>query len=278
MKSPWMSLISIFALSALVTGAQAYDPNNRERLAHEVPAEIQGVGIDEKLGVFPTLGTEFLDETGKTVTLGQYFTNKPVLLSVVYYDCPSMCNFHLNGVLESLKQLDWTAGRDYEVVAVSMNHRETPKLAASKKKTYMNAYGRPEGEAGWHFLTGTEENVQKLTSEVGFRFKWLEGSQEYSHASAAIIMTPGGKISRYLHGIEFEPKTMRLALLEASNGKIGTVLDQVLMFCFQFDPSKNKYTIYAMNIMRIGGGLTLLILAIILLPLWFRKQVPGNPA
>lgn len=250
----------------------AYEPSFNK--ASDVkPHELEGVGITPKIGEYVDLSTEFTDESGESVTLGRYFNgSKPVIFSVVYYNCPSLCNFHLNGLTDTMKKLKWTVGDKFELVALTMNHREGYELAAQKKQSYIDEYGRPESENGWHFLTGTEENIKKVADQVGFGFKWLDEQQEYAHASAAIIMTPGGKISRYLNGIEFDKKDLRLALLEASNGKIGNVVDQIVMFCFQFDPTKNKYSLYAFNLMRLGAGLMVLVLAIILIPMWIRER------
>ena len=250
----------------------AYEPTFNK--ASDVkPHELEGVGIKPKIGEHIDLGTEFIDSSGEKVTLGRYFQGaKPVIFSVVYYNCPSLCNYHLNGLTDAMKKLKWTVGDKFELVALTMNHREGHELAAKKKKSYISDYGRPESEKGWHFLTGTEENIKKISDQVGFGFKWLEDQQEYAHASAAIIMTPGGKISSYLNGIEFNKKDLRLALIEASNGKIGNVIDQIVMFCFQFDPTKNKYSLYAFNLMRLGAGLMVLVLAIILIPMWIRER------
>ena len=250
----------------------AYEPSFNK--ASDVkPHELEGVGITPKIGEYVDLSTEFTDANGNNVTLGQYFQGtKPVIFSVVYYNCPSLCNFHLNGLTDTMKKLKWTVGDKFELVALTMNHREGYELAAQKKQSYIDEYGRPESKDGWHFLTGTEENIKKVADQVGFGFKWLDDQQEYAHASAAIVMTPGGKISRYLNGIEFDKKDLRLALLEASSGKIGNVVDQIVMFCFQFDPTKNKYSLYAFNLMRLGAGLMVLVLAIILIPMWIRER------
>lgn len=259
--------------------AQAYDPAKApSRPSNEVPAEIEGVGIEEHLGARIDTTLPFVNDKGEQVTMGDFLSGqKPVLLSIVYFNCPSLCNFHLNGVTEALSKLDWTVGDEFELVALTMNHREGPELAAQKKTSYVNDYGRPESADGWHFLTGTEENIRKLSDQVGFNFKWMDGSQEYAHASAAIILTPTGKVSRYLHGIEFDPKNLRLALLEASDGKIGDLVDQLALFCFQFDPTKKKYTLYAFNIMRIGAILMVLVLAVFLVPMWLRERQRRKP-
>jgi protein SCO1/2 len=215
----------------------------------------------------------FVADEGEAVTLGKYFTgHKPVLLTVVYYNCPGLCNLHLNGVTEALKQMSMEPGNEFELVAVTMDHTETAAVASAKKTNYINQYGRPQTAGGWHFLTGSKESIEALTKSVGFNFKWDETSQQFAHASAAIIMTPGGAVSRYIHGIQPEPRNLKLALLEASDGKIGSIVDKLVMFCFQFDPKKSKYTIYAWNLMRVGVVLTVLIFAILMIPAWVRVK------
>lgn len=262
-----MLLLTTFAVSA-----GAYDPDDQGILAHERPKALEGVGIKEYLGREVDLTIPFVDHRGESVTLGRYFNNKPVIFTIIYYNCPSLCNYHLNGLTAALKKLKWTVGNEFDVVALSMNHNETPELAAAKMESYIEDYGRPESQNGWHFLTGTEENVRKIADQVGFGFKWNERQQEFAHAAAAQVMTPGGKISRYLHGIEFDPQTVRLSLLEASNGKIGSLVDQIVLYCFQFDPSKNKYTLYAFRVMQGAGLMMVLVLAIFLIPFWIRER------
>lgn len=266
----WFVLSLYICLSA---GAWAYDPSHPFVSGIEKPKEIQGLGVNEHLGGQIDLSLDFVSDNGEKVKLGQYFqTGKPVLMAMIYYTCPNLCNYHLNGLLEAMKKLKWTAGQDFELVMVSMNHREGPDVASKKKANYVKAYGRPESLNGWHFLTGTEENVKKLADQLGFQFRWLPDQKQYSHSSVSYVVTPGGKISRYLYGIAPEVQTLKLSLLEASNGKIGTVMDKVLLFCFHFDPGKNKYTLYAWNVMQIGGALTVVVIALFLIPAWRREH------
>lgn len=256
----------------------AYDPSQPLVTGHELPADLEGVGVDEHLGEELDLSLPFVSDTGEEVTLGQYFqSHKPVLMAMVYYTCPSLCNHHLNALNDTMKKLEWTAGDQFEIVAVSMNHREGPDVAAAKKKTYIEAYGRPESADGWHFLTGTEENVKKLADQLGFKFRWIPDQEQYAHAAVAYVVTPGGKLSRYLYGLSVDDETLKLSLLEASDGKIGSVIDQILLFCLQFDPAKNKYTLYAWNVMRLGGGMTVLVLALLLVPIWLREKKKTRP-
>lgn len=270
----WHFAVGLLCL-ALPLQVSAYDPKNKAPLpAAETPAELKDIGIEEHLGEYVDPNLEFTADDGRTVKIGEYFQHalKPVMLSIVYYSCPNLCNYHLNGVTAALKQLQWTVGDQFDLVAVSMDHKETADVAAKKKASYIAEYGRPESAKGWHFLTGSEANVKKLTDSVGFKFKWDEKEKQYAHAAAAILVAPGGKIVRYLYGIEFDPKTVRMSLLEASNGKIGSVVDKLILFCFHFDPTKNKYTLYAYNVMRISGLVMLLALALVLVPTWLRER------
>ncbi len=273
-SSLFLSLtVLLSSLANAQTNRPAYDPKNPLVTGHEVPKDLEELGVDENLGGQLDLSLPFVSDTGDAVTLGQYFNGtKPVLMAMVYYTCPSLCNHHLNALNDAMKQLEWSAGDQFDVVAISMNHREGPEVAAAKKQSYIKDYGRPESAKGWHFLTGTEENVAKIADQFGFKFRWIEDQEQYAHAAVAYVTTPGGQISRYLYGLGVEPGTLRMSLLEASNGKIGSVMDQILMFCLQFDPAKNKYTLYAWNLMRLGGGLILLVLAVLLVPMWLREK------
>lgn len=262
----------LFAVIFFVNPLWAYNPDEVVVTGHELPAEFKDVGVEEHLGQSLDLNLQFTDDEGNKGPLGRYFNHgKPVLMAMVYYSCPSLCNFHLNGLNETLKQLKWSAGEKFDLVAVSMDSRETSELASKKKANYVKAYGRVGADQGWHFLVGDQENISKLASQLGFKYKWIEEKSQFSHVSVAYVLTPDGKISRYLHGIQPDPTTMRMSLLEASNGTIGTVIDQVLMFCFQFDPKKSKYTLYAWNLMRIGAILMVLLLTILMLPVWWRE-------
>lgn len=254
--------------------ASAYDPKEVKVDAHQLPAELVSVGVDENLGGQLDLSLPFTNEKGETVPLSTYFRSgeKPVLMAMVYYNCPSLCSLHLNGLTGLMKQLKWSTGQDYDLVAVSMDARETPDLAVKKKENYLAEYARPGAEGGWHFLVGSTTSVNALAKQLGFRFKYLEDKGEFAHAAVAYVVTPEGKISRYLHGVQPDIGTLKMSLLEASSGKIGNMVEQVLMFCLKFDPTKGKYTLYAWNIMQIGALATVLLLAVLLLPVWLREQ------
>jgi len=238
------------------------------------PAQLEGVGITEKLGTQIDLNLEFKDEEGKAVSLRNFMNgSKPVLLGLVYYGCPNLCNFFLNGVTDVLKNFPWTPGKEFEVVMVSIDPKENSELARKKKENYLKAYGRVETRNGWHFLTGDEANIKALSSQVGFSFRWDPQSKEWAHASAAIITTPFGQVSRYLYGIMFEQQTLRLSLVEAGKSKVGGFMDRVLLFCYKFDPARNKYSLYAMNLMRVAAALTAIIMGIFLYSYWKRNRL-----
>jgi len=268
-----VALAALLAFSFLPS-AHADLSNPGELAANEPVKELQGVGIDEKLGEVLDLNLSFKDENGEAVTLAKYFhaDGVPVIISPVYFSCPGLCNFHLNGLVDALKLMDWSAGQKFRVLAISFDSKEGPDVALKKKANYMKVYDRPGTEAGWSFLTADEATVKAVTSALGFKFKWSEEAKEWAHASAAIIVTPNGKISRYLPGIMFDPKDVKLALNEASSGKIGTIVDQIVLYCFQYNPHQSKYTLYAFNIMKLGGALMVLVLVLWLLPIWVRAR------
>lgn len=270
----------IFLLTTTCSLALAYEQSAvMPKQSDIVPAEMKDLGVDEQLGAKLNLDRQFTNEDGKLVPLKTYFDGtRPVLFTMVYYGCPSLCNYHLNGLLTTFKDMGTPVGQDFQFVAVSMNHREGPDLAGAKKETYLEELGQPGAENHWHHLVGTEENVKALADELGFKFRWLPEQQEYAHAAVAYVVTPEGVISRYLHGIEFSAKTLRLSFVEAANGKVGNLIDQIILFCFQFNPAKSKYTLYAYNIMRVVAGVTVLLLAIFLIPIWMRERNNPQPS
>ena len=251
----------------------AYDPDDVQLKANELPKELEKAGISEKLGDVINLDLEFNNEKGEKVKLSEYFSQgKPVILSLIYYSCPNLCNFHLNGLNDGMKKLKWTVGKEFQVVSVSFDPNESHKVAAEKKKNYLKAYGRLGAEKGWHFLTGSKQSTEELAKSVGFSYEWSADSGEWAHSSAAILVTPEGKVSRYLHGVHFEEKDLRLALLETAKGKIGDIIDGIVLYCFRFDPKKNKYTLYAFNIMKAGATATVILMALFLAPVWIRER------
>lgn len=265
--------ISSFLIAIASQLSFAYDGKTQMAASSEKPAAIENVGIEEKLNTQLDLNLKFKNEKGEEVTLGSFFDGKhPVIISPVYYSCPSLCNFHLNGLTEGLKGVDWNPGDKFQIVAISFDPSEDHNVAGPKKVNYLKEYGRAGTENGWHFLTGDEENIKKLTSALGFKYKWNEEAEEWAHASAAIITTPKGIISRYLPGITFEAKDIKLALNEATNGKIGTFVESLVLYCFKYDPHTSKYSLYAFNLLKLGGAITILLMMVWLLPVWFRNR------
>ncbi len=261
------------AMSAGDAFAQADRIGVGEGTPNEMPKQLENVGITEQMGatVDPTIA--FKDERGRDVTIGSYLgKNKPVLLSLAYYNCPGLCNFHLNGMVDALKEVSLKMGKDFEYIVVSFDEKETPTLASQKKQSYLRSFGNTEAAGGWYFLIWSAASIAALTKQVGFQFKWDEPSKEFAHASAAIMLSPEGKISRYLHGIHFEPKSVRLGLLEAAEGTVGTIVDRFLLYCFHYDPKQNKYAVAVMSVMRIAGAATVLILALFIAPYWWRQR------
>ena len=213
------------------------------------------VGIEQAIGVQVPLSLPFVDESGRSVTLQDY-AGKPVILALVYYQCPSLCNLVLNGVVRATASLGLTAGKDFEIVAVSFDPRETPEMAAAKKDTYVKGYRRPGGEQGWHFLTGTDTSSRALADAVGFHYAYDPISNQYAHPSAIILLTPEGRVSKYFFGISYPARDVRLALVEASRGGIGSMIDQVMLYCYHYDPSNGKYGLAITGALRVGGLLT----------------------
>jgi len=228
------------------------------------PGLLGRIGIDQRLHEQVPLDLSFVDETGREVKLREYFGRRPVLLALVYYECPMLCTQVLNGVTGALKVLNFDVGKEFDVVAVSINPREGPGLAAAKKQAYLERYGRPHTAAGWHFLTGREENIRALANAVGFRYAYDEEIKQYAHGAGIELLTPRGVIARYFYGIEFAPRDMRLGIVEASEERIGSPIDSVLLLCYHYDPATGKYGATAMTMVRIGAVMTMLGFAVFL--------------
>jgi protein SCO1/2 len=235
-------------------------------------SELEGVDVVEHLDVELPLDATFKDDAGKQVKLRDYFHNdRPVILSLNYSNCPMLCNLQLNGLVEALQQIDLRPGSDFEILSVSIDPLESPIRARQTKQQYLRQYGRSGTGSGWHFLTGHESEITRLASTVGFLYRYIPERNEYAHAAVFMICTPEGRVSRYLYGVSFEPQTMRLSLVEAAAGKIGTPMDQVLLFCFQYDAVAGSYGPTAIGLMKLGGGVTVFVLAIVLFPTWLRR-------
>jgi protein SCO1/2 len=262
MKHPSGALLCVLGLF-LAPAARAADTR---------PPFLRDVGIDQRLGQQLPLDAIFQDEQGRPVRLGQYFGARPVILVLAYYNCPMLCTQVLGGLVSSLRVLSFDAGKDFNVVAVSFDPRDRPADAAAKKAPYVAEYGRPGAAAGWHFLTGSSASIERLTGAVGFHYKYDESLGQFAHASAITVATPGGKLSHYFYGIEYAPRDLRLALIEASGNRIGSPVDQILLYCYHYDPKVGKYGAVVMNMLRFGGVVAVLILSTFLAVMWRRDH------
>ncbi|MEZ4467426.1 MAG: SCO family protein [bacterium] len=237
------------------------------------PPDLQDVDIVEHLGDTIPLDLTFRDENDRPVKLAELVNGeKPVILTLVYFNCPMLCNLVLNGMVGGLRDLKWSPGKDFRIITVSIDHREKPDLAREKKKSYLAQLEREGAEDGWHFLTGERDDIKALADSVGFAFKYLPDRMEYAHGAAIFMLSPKGKVTRYLYGIQFSGKQLQLALTEAGEGKIGNVIDRFLLRCYHYDPDSRKYGVYVWGVMRAGGLLTLLVVGIMLLIFWRRER------
>ncbi len=239
----------------------------------DLPPELRDIGVDELLGDKLPMDVKFVNEIGDTVTLADFFTTgKPVIITPIYFECPMLCNLIINGLTDGLKELTWQPGNEFEIVTFSIDPTETHELAAEKKSSYIRLLGKPEAANGWHFLATDQENIDKMTAALGFRFKWSEEAQEFLHGSAIMFISPDGTITRYLYGIDYPTLNLRNALYDAAEGKIGSVVERVMLYCYSYDPDSRSYVANAVNIMKLGGLLTLMGLSIFLGLLWFKKK------
>jgi len=282
--SPVRLLVAVIALlaggvwPAAAQMGPGYMRNQAGTPADEAINLLDDVRYDQQLDAQVPLDLLFRDEAGQVVRFGDYFGRRPVILALVYYECPMLCSQVLNGLTSALDILKFDAGKQYDVVAVSFNPKEGPGLAAAKKRTYMERYRRPGAEAGWHFLTGTPESIAQLTKATGFKYVWDERTKQYAHAAGVMVLTPEGRISKYFFGIEYSPRDLRFGLIEASQEKIGTPVDQLLLYCYHYDPTTGKYGMAAMTALRIGGLLTMLALVAFWVVTWRRGRAPAGMA
>jgi protein SCO1/2 len=252
-----IALFAALLAAAVPVRAQGLAPDAGEP-AKAKPGLLKKIGIDQRLHQQVPLDVVFTDETGRDVPLGEFFGKRPVILALVYYECPMLCTQVLNGVVSALSVLTFDVGREYEVVAVSINPKETPGLAAQKKQAYLDRYKRPQTAAGWHFLTGKEENIQRLAAAVGFRYAYDEEIQQYAHGAGIEVLTPRGIVSKYFYGIEYSARDIKFGLIEASEERIGTAIDSALLLCYHYDPATGKYGASAIAAVRIGAVATVL--------------------
>ncbi|MGD8897915.1 MAG: SCO family protein [Acidobacteriota bacterium] len=277
MSRPVPTALALLVLPAL---AAAQIGPNPPPMAVGQPEILQEIGWDQKLGEKIPLDLAFKDEEGRDVVLADYFGDKPVVLGLVYYRCPMLCTISLNGLARALEVLSFVPGQQFEVLTVSFDANEGTELAAAKKRAYMASYDKSdEGAQGWHFLTGDQESVDRLTRAVGFRFAWDEETKQYAHPAGILVAAPDGTITHYLFGVEYSPKDLRLALVAAGQGEVGNAVDQVLLYCFQYDPKTGRYSAAILNIVRIAGVVTLLAMAGLLLSISRRRRKdPPAPA
>jgi protein SCO1/2 len=239
------------------------------------PPTLQNVGIEQHLDAQLPPDLAFRDETGQAVKLGGYFGKKPLILDLVYYSCPMLCGESLAGLTSAMRLLKFDAGKEFDVITVSFDPRETAELAAAKKADYVKRYGRPGAAFGWHFLTGSAESINALTRAVGFQYQYDANLNQFAHATAIMVLTPQGRISRYFYGVDFPPKDLRMGLVEASQGKIGNAVDQILLYCYHYNPATGKYGAVIVNVLRLAAAATILILGgFLLIMLRLERSLP----
>jgi protein SCO1/2 len=263
MHAFWLTvaLLSLPARAQMNNGIMAPPANSR-------PPRLENVGIEQHLDAQVPADLAFRDDTGKTVKLGDYFGHKPLILNLVYYNCTMLCGEALAGLSSAMRLVKFDVGNEFDVVTISFDPRETPEMAAAKKKDYVARYGRANAAAGWHFLTGQPESINALTKAVGFQYQYDEKTNQYAHATAIMVLTPQGRISRYFYGVDFPPKDLRMGLVEASQGKIGNAVDAVLLYCYHYNPESGKYGAMVGNILRLAAAATVLLLGGMLFILW----------
>jgi protein SCO1/2 len=245
---------------------------------NEMPGPLRQVGYDQRLGEPVPLDLPFRDEAGRAVRLGDYFGQRPVILVLAYYRCPMLCDLVIQGVTSTLKPLTFNPGEEFDVVVASFDPKDTPQKAAERKKTTLHDYGRTGHDAGWHFLTGPQPSIDALTRAVGFRYVYDKERDEYAHPAGMVILTPGGKVSRYLFGIDFPPRNVRFGIMESSDEKIGTAVDQLLLYCYHYNPAIGRYSAAALNILRLAAGATVIGLITLILVLRRRESQQPRPA
>lgn len=270
------SVILLLAAAALAqeSGLPRGGPMQSGTAKAGLPKPLRDVGIDQRLNEQLPLDVTFRDEAGRTVKIGDYFGSKPVVLALVYYSCPMLCNQVLNGLSSSLDILRFDVGKEFNVVTLSFDSRDTTELAMKKKEEYLKRYNRPGASEGWHFLTGDQQSIDRITEAVGFKYDYDEETNQFAHASGIMVLTPGGKLARYFYGVEYYPKDLRLGLIEASENKIGNPVDQILLYCYHYDPMTGKYGAVVLNIMRLAGVVT--IITLIALFIILRRRDPSR--
>ncbi len=261
----------VAALLVLVLTAPASSAT--EPAADGRPPALREVGVDQRLGEQLPLDATFTDDRGRAVTLGDYFGTKPVVLVMTYFECPMLCTLVLNGLGKTLKTMSFEPGKEFDVVAVSFDPRDTPATAAKKKAAYLADYGRPATADGWHFLTGEHASIERVAKAAGFRYTWVPEEKQFAHAAAVMVATPEGRMARYFYGVDYAGRDLRLGLVEAADHKIGSAVDALLLFCYRYDPATGKYGAIALNLVRAGGVATVLALGVFMTVMFRREAV-----
>jgi protein SCO1 len=271
------TLTALALASVTPAAAQGLAPSN-EPAAGARPGILNKIAIDQRIGDKVPLDLPLTDEAGQPVTLGDYFGNRPVILALVYDECPMLCTQVLNGLVTALGVMNFEVGREFDVVAVSFNPKEGPGLASQKKAAYVKRYGRPQSAAGWHFLTGSPDSIKRLTEAVGFKYEYDEKIGQYAHGAGIEVLTPKGVLSRYFYGIEFSARDIRFGLIEASEERIGSRIDDVLLFCYHYDPATGTYGAAMLNLVRLGGVATVAALVVFITMSLRRERATAHEA
>ena len=274
-----MTSLRVLSVCLLVGALWAAAGRPMAQPTGEVPDPFAGVGVTERLGEVIPAEARLVDEAGRSVALGEYFDGeRPLVVAFVYHSCPMLCSLILDGVTRAMRETNLRLGTDYQALAISFDPEDTPERAAHAKELYVGRLpDQPEAAEGWHFLTGTEAEIARVAEAFGFGFAWNERQQEYAHSAAAFFVSPSGKLTRVLYGIEFPPRDFRTALLEASEGRIGSPVDQLILYCFPYNPDAGSYTLHAMNAMKVGGVFTLILIGGFLLFFWSRERRREEP-
>jgi len=289
-RRPAILLVRVFALVALISlvsgtaaiaqmaSAPSSSGYKREpgMISSSMPPVLSGIGFDQNIDQRVPLDTTFRDEGGRTVTLGDYFGKRPVVMVFAYYDCPMLCTQVINGLSSALGVMSLEPGIDFEIVTVSFNPHDTPTSATAKKAVYLERYRRPHAAESWHFLSGDQPSIERLTKAAGFRYAWDADTKQYAHPSGVIVLTPDGRLSKYLFGIEYGPRDLRLGIVEASAGKVGTPVDSLLLYCYHYDPMTGRYGLVIMRAMRLAGGATVLALGAFIFVMVRRERRTGT--
>lgn len=267
-KTPPLTLIIVVLLTIV------FPNSSQAQYVNETPEELQEVGVNEQLGeTIPASDIHLVNHLGNKVTLDDYLgTDKPILLNLVYYDCPMLCSLVMQGMLKSMRRIDWTPGKEFTILTISIDPDEGTELAANYREAYHDSLNLNPSITGWEFFTSNQKSIDTLASSVGFKFKYDPDIDQYAHSAAIMFLDPNGKVSRYLYGIEYSPIQVKKALDEASEGEIGTTVDQILMYCYQYDPSSKSYVPYALNIMKLGGLVIMIGLGSFLGIMWYRER------